>query len=201
LDVPAPSDETRNEDHASSLGTIERMRTISLAACVAVVAGMPALADGTVPEAYQGVWAAARDCKANFQNVLDNVVNREFAACRVVRVTGSARAEANTSAVDLDCGGPESREIWRSETIDGSDLLVIVRLGPGADAGSSSIDIYKRCLGIPIGEIPLSEIPGNPVADAAPAGKSMPSPAIRTWRRHPAPHASSGQAREKRSHH
>ena len=62
------------------------------------------MAAGTVPEEYQGVWAAARDCKKNFQNVLSNVVNREFAACRVTQVLSSGHPESHTSTIYLNCG-------------------------------------------------------------------------------------------------
>ena len=41
------------------------MQTIRLAALIAFGLGTPAMAAGTVPEEYQGVWAAARDCKDN----------------------------------------------------------------------------------------------------------------------------------------
>ena len=64
------------------------MRAIGLTALIAFALGTPAVADGTVPEEYQGVWAAARDCKENFQNVLPNAVNRRFAACRVIYDAG-----------------------------------------------------------------------------------------------------------------
>ena len=121
------------------------------------------MAAGTVPEEYQGVWAAARDCKKNFQNVLSNVVNREFAACRVMQVLSSGHPESHTSTIYLNCGGPQSREIWHGENIEGTDYLVIIQFEQGAEAGRPSIDMYKRCPEIPLSEIPLSDIPGNPV--------------------------------------
>ena len=71
-----------------NLRDIEVMRTIGLTA-LALGLATPAMAAATVPEEYQGVWAAARDCQENFQNVLSNVVNREFAACRVMQVLSS----------------------------------------------------------------------------------------------------------------
>ena len=125
------------------------------------------MAAGTVPEEYRGVWAAARDCKENFQNVLSNVVNREFAACRIMQVLGSGHPESHTSTIYLNCGGPPSREIWHGENIEGTDYLVIIQFEQGAEAGRPSIDMYKQCPEIPLSEIPLSEIPGNPVADTA----------------------------------
>src|SRR5580700_6956632 len=109
------------------------MQTIRLVALIAVGLGTPAMAAGTVPEEYQGVWAAARDCKQNFQNVLSNVVNREFAACRVMQVLSSGHPESPTSTIYLNCGGPQSREIWHDENIDGTDYLVIVQ-EQGAEA-------------------------------------------------------------------
>ena len=130
------------------------------------------MAAGTVPEEYQGVWAAARDCKENFQNVLSNVVNREFAACRVMQVLSSGHPESHTSTIYLNCGGPQSREIWHGENIEGTDYLVIIQFEQGAEAGRPSIDMYKRCPEIPLSEIPLSEIPGNPAADRCPKEKS-----------------------------
>jgi hypothetical protein len=72
------------------------MRTIWLTA-LAFGLATPAMAAATVPEEYQGVWAAARDCKGNFQNILSNVVNREFAACRVMQVLSSGHPESHTS--------------------------------------------------------------------------------------------------------
>src|SRR5260370_16998468 len=43
----------------------------------------------TIPQEYQGVWAAAQDCKQNIQNVLPHVVNRGYATCRVIQVLSS----------------------------------------------------------------------------------------------------------------
>ena len=103
------------------------MRTIRLTA-LAFGLATPAMAAATVPEEYQGVWAAARDCKQNFQNVLSNVVNREFAACRVMQVLSSGHPESHTSTIYLNCGGPQSREIWHGENIEGTDYLVIIQL-------------------------------------------------------------------------
>ena len=71
------------------LGDVEVMQTIRFTALIAFGLGTSAMAAGTVPEEYQGVWAAARDCRGNFQNVLSNVVNREFAACRIMQVISS----------------------------------------------------------------------------------------------------------------
>jgi hypothetical protein len=122
------------------------------------------MADEIVPAEYRGVWAAARDCSDNFQNVISDAVNREFAACRVLQVLSSGSPESHTSTVYLNCGGLQSREIWRGENVEGTDYLVIVHLEQGA--GRPSIDMYKRCPEIPLGEIPLSEIPGNPVVNA-----------------------------------
>jgi hypothetical protein len=150
------------------------MQTIGLTALIAFGLGTSALADETVPEEYQGVWAAARDCKANFQNVLSTVVNREFAACRVTQVVSSGHPESHTSAIDLNCGGSPSREVWHSENVEDTDYLVIIQFEHGADWGRPSIDMYKRCPGIPLGEIPLTEIPGNPVASAASEEKIAP---------------------------
>jgi hypothetical protein len=45
------------------------MQTIGLTALVTFGLVTPAMAAATVPEEYQGVWAAARDCKEKFQNV------------------------------------------------------------------------------------------------------------------------------------
>ena len=142
------------------------MRTIRLTA-LAFGLATPAMAAATVPEEYQGVWAAARDCKENFQNVLSNVINRKFAACRVMQVLGSGRPETHTNTIHLNCAGSQRREIWHDENIEGMDYLVIIQIEQGTEAGRPSIDMYKRCSKIPFAEIPLSDIPGNPVADTA----------------------------------
>jgi hypothetical protein len=152
------------------------MQTIGLTALIVFGLGTSAMADEIVPIEYQGVWAAARDCKGNFQNVISNAVNRESAACRVVQVQSSADPESHTSSINLNCAGLQSREIWHGENIEGTDYLVIVQLEQGAAAGRPSIDIYKRCPGIPLGEIPLSEIPGDPVVAAASEEKMAPPP-------------------------
>jgi hypothetical protein len=55
------------------------MQTIGLPALIVFGLGTSAMADEIVPAEYQGVWAAARDCKENFQNVISNAVNRESA--------------------------------------------------------------------------------------------------------------------------
>ena len=170
------------------------MQTIGLA-LIAFGLATPAMGDETVPERYQGVWAAARDCKQNFQNVLATVVNRELAACRVTHAHSSSRPESHTSTISLNCGGSLRREIWRDETIEGEDYLVIVQLEQGAEAGGPSIDVYKRCPEAPLGEIPLREIPGNPVAEAAPGEKSgTPS---RVAPKHPAPHLRATRVRRR----
>ena len=107
------------------------MRTIGLTVLVALGLATPAMADDIVPSEYQGVWAAARDCKDNFQNIRAGSVDREFAACRVVQVARSDRPDSRTSSVRLDCGGRQSREIWHGETIDDADFLIVVRSEPG----------------------------------------------------------------------
>ena len=165
------------------------MRTLGLTALIAFGLGTPAMADGTVPENYQGVWAAARDCKGNFQNILANTVNRQFAACRVLRVLNSPQPESHTSTIDLSCGDSQSREIWHSETIDGADYLVIIQSEQTGEAGTPSIDMYKRCPGIPLSEIALSEIPGNPVADKSEQKIAPPPRVVQVVRRRPIPHS------------
>ena len=152
--------QTQKIDHDRSRGR-EVVRTFGLTALIAFGLGTSAMADGTVPEEYQGVWAAARDCQENFQNVLSNVVNREFAACRVMQILSSGRPESQASTVYLNCGGSQSREIWHSENIEDTDYLIIIQFQQGAEAGAPSIDMYKRCPEIPLAEIPLSEIPGR----------------------------------------
>ena len=133
------------------------------------------MAAATVPEEYQGVWAAARDCKENFQNVVSNVVNRKFAACRVMQVLSSGHLESHTNTIYLNCGGSQSREIWHDENFDGTDYLVIIQIEQRIEAGRLSIDMYKRCPEIPLSEIPLSDIPGNPVADTDSEEKIAPA--------------------------
>ena len=139
-----------------NIGNVEVMRTIRLIA-LAFCLATPAMAASIVPEEYQGVWAAARDCKDNFQNVLSNVVNREFAACRVMQVLNAGHPESRTNTIYLNCGGSQSREIWHEENIEGTDYLVIIQI-EGREAGRPSIDMYKRCPEIPFSEIPLSDI-------------------------------------------
>ncbi len=173
------------------------MRTIGLTVLVALGLATPAMADDIVPSEYQGVWAAARDCKDNFQNIRAGSVDREFAACRVVQVARSDRPDSRTSSVRLDCGGRQSREIWHGETIDDADFLIVVRSEPGATAEQPSVDMYKRCPGIPLAEIPLSDIPGNPVAVAASEEKIVPPPtAAHALRHRPYPHWRTGHVRK-----
>ena len=150
------------------------MRTIGLTA-LAFGLATPAMAAATVPEEYRGVWAAAQDCKENFQNVLSNVVNRKFAACHVTQVLSSSRPETHTNTIYLNCDGSQKREIWHDENIEGTDYLVIIQIEQGTEAEKPSIDMYKRCPEIPISEIPLSDIPGNPVADIASEEKIAPT--------------------------
>jgi hypothetical protein len=166
------------------------MRTIRVTALIVFGLGTPAMADEIVPAEYQGVWAAARDCTDNFQNVISDAVNRKLAACSVMQVVSSGKPESHTSTISLNCGGVQSREIWRDESVEGADYLVIVQLDQGAAAGRPSIDLYKRCPGIPLGEIPLSEIPGNPIVNAAAEEKmAPPTPAARIVRQRPFPHS------------
>ena len=79
------------------LGDVEVMQTIRFTALIAFGLGTPAMAAGTVPEEYQGVWAAARDCRGNFQNVLSNVVNREFAANGIRRRSGLSQRDGKAA--------------------------------------------------------------------------------------------------------
>ena len=179
------------------LGDVEVMQTIRFTALIAFGLGTSAMAAGTVPEEYQGVWAAARDCRGNFQNVLSNVVNREFAACRIMQVISSGHPDLQTSTIHLNCGGSQSREIWHGENIEGTDYLVIIQFEQGAEAGRPSIDMYKRCPEIPLSEIPLSEIPGNPVADTASEEKiAPPSRGLQIVRQRPFPHSRATRIRK-----
>jgi hypothetical protein len=170
---------------------------IGLTAVIVFVLGTPAMADETVPAEYQGVWAAARDCTDNLQNVISDSVNRRLAVCRVIQVVSSRQPEAHTSTVSLNCGGLMSREIWRDESVEGVDYLVIVQLEQGAAVGRPSINLYKRCPGIPLGEIPLSEIPGNPVVNAVGEEKTAPpAPAAQIVRVRPFPHSRASRVRK-----
>jgi len=135
------------------------MQSITTTTLVTLGLAIPAMAAGTVPEEYQGAWAAAQDCKQNFQNVLPHVVNREHDTCRVMQVLSSGHPVWHTDTIYLNCGGSRSREIWHDENIDGTDFLVTMQFEHGAEAGRPGI--YKRCPEIPLGEIPLSDIPGN----------------------------------------
>jgi hypothetical protein len=176
---------------------VEVMRTIRLTA-LAFGLATPAMAAATVPEEYQGVWAAARDCKENFQNILSNVVNREFAACGVTQVLGSGHQESHTNTIYLNCGGSQSREIWHDENIEGMDYLVITQIEQGTEAGRPSIDMYKRCPEIPFSEIPLSDIPGNPVAETAPEEKIAPtSRGVQMTRQPQFPHSRATRIRKR----
>jgi hypothetical protein len=58
-------------------GLFEMMQNITITSLITLGLAIPAMADAIVPEEYQGVWAAAQDCKQNFQNILPRVVNRE----------------------------------------------------------------------------------------------------------------------------
>ena len=136
------------------------MRTIGLPALITLALAAAAMAAATVPEEYQGVWAAAQDCKQNLQNVLPHVVNREFTTCRVMKVLTSGHPGLHTDTIYLNCGGSRSREIWHDENIDGTDFLVTVQFEHGEEAGGLSIGLYKRCPEIPLSDIPLSDIPG-----------------------------------------
>jgi hypothetical protein len=174
------------------------MQTIKLAALIAFSLGTPAIAAGTIPNEYQGVWAAAQDCRENFQNVLWNVVNREFSVCGVMQVVGSDRPQSRTSTIYLNCGGSQRREIWHGESIEGTDYLIIVQLEQGAEVGRHSIDMYKRCPEIPLSEIPLSEIPGNPVADTASEQKiASQSRAVQIVRPRPVPFSRANRMRKR----
>jgi hypothetical protein len=186
--------QTQKIDHDRSRGR-EVVQTIGLAALIAFSSGTSAMADGTVPEEYQGVWAAARDCKENFQNVLSNVVNRELAACRIMQVLSSGHPESHTSAIYLNCGGSQSREIWHSENIEDTDYLVVIQFEQGGEAGKASIDMYRRCAGIPVAEIPLSEIPGNPASRASEEKIAAPSRAAQIVP-HPFPHSRATRMRK-----
>jgi hypothetical protein len=175
------------------------MHTIELAGLIVFGLGTSAMADEVVPAEYQGVWAAARDCRENFQNVISNAVYRESATCRVMQVRSSGDPESGTTTVNLNCAGSQSREIWHGESIDGADYLVIVRLEQGAATGRSSIDLYKRCPGIPLSEIPLREIPGNPVVATASEEKTPPpSRDAQIVRQRPFPHARATRIRKHR---
>ena len=191
--------QTQKADHHRSRGR-EVVQTIGLTALIGFGLGAPAMADATLPEEYQGVWALARDCKENLQNALSNIVYRKFAACGVMKVLSSGHPDSNTSNVNLNCAGSQSREIWHGENIEGTDYLVIIQFEQGAGAGIPSIDMYRRCPEIPLGEIPLGEIPGNPVLDASSEEKiAPPSRGARVVRQNPVPHSRATRVRKHRT--
>jgi hypothetical protein len=159
---------------------MEVMQTIRLTTFITLGLASSAMAAATVPDEYQGVWAAARDCKQSFQVVLSNVVNREVATCRVMQTT-TDHPGAQTDSIYLNCEGSRIREIWHSENIDGTDFLVAVQ--QGAEGGASSIAVYKRCPEIPLSDIPLKDIPGNTVANTASEEKvAPPSHGVQSWK-------------------
>jgi hypothetical protein len=189
--------QTQKIDHSRSIGR-ELPRDLGLTALIVLGLGTLAKADEIVPAEYQGVWAAARNCNDNFQNVVSNAVNRKLAACRVTQVVSSGDPESHTSTVSLNCGGLESREIWHDESSESADYLVIVQLEQGAAAGIPSIDLYKRCPEIPVGEIPLSDIPGNPIVNTTAEGKTAPPLPPRILRQRPFPHPRATRMRKHR---
>ena len=103
------------------------MQNITITTLITLGLAIPAMAAATVPEEYQGVWAAAQDCKQNFQNVLPHVVNREHDTCRVMQVLSSGHPAWHTDTIYLNCGGSRSREIWHDENIDGTDFLITMQ--------------------------------------------------------------------------
>jgi len=189
--------QTQKIDHSRSIGR-ELLRSIGLTALIVFGLGTLAMADEIVPAEYQGVWAAARNCNDNFQNIVSDAVNRKLAACRVTQVVSSGDPESHTRTVSLNCGGLRSREIWHSESSDGADYLVIVQSEQGAAAGRPSIDLYKRCPEIPLGEIPLSDVPGNPIVNTAAEEKTAPPSPPRILRQRPFPHPRATRMRKHR---
>jgi hypothetical protein len=188
--------QTQKIDHSRSIGR-ELLQTIGLTALIVFGLGTLAIADEIVPAEYQGVWAAARNCNDNFQNIVSDAVNRKLAACRVTQVVSSGDPESHTRTVSLNCEGVQSREIWHDESSDGADYLVIVQFGQGAPPGRPSIDLYKRCREIPLGEIPLSDVPGNPIVNMA-VEKTAPLSPPRILRQRPFPHPRATRMRKHR---
>jgi hypothetical protein len=189
--------QTQKIDHSRSIEP-ELLRTIGLTAVIVLGLGTLAMADEIVPAEYQGVWAAARNCSDNFQNVVSDTVNRKPAACRVTQVVSSGDPESHTSTVSLNCGGLQSREIWHDESSEGADYLVIVHLEPGSATGRQSIDLYKRCPEIPLGEIPLSDVPGNPIVNTAAEEKTAPPSPPRILRQRAFPYQRAVRTRQHR---
>ena len=140
----------------------EIMWAIRLSVLITLGLATAAMAAATVPEEFQGVWAAAQDCKQSFQNILPRVVNRKYAACRVIKVLSlsSGHPGGHTDTIYLNCEGWRSREIWHNENVDGTDFLVTMQFERGAQEGGPSIAIFKRCPEIPLSDVPLSDIPG-----------------------------------------
>lgn len=128
-------------------------QTLKLAAILTLSLITPVIAADIVPEEYQGVWAAAQDCKQNIQNILPHVVNREFATCRVMQIKSSGHPGWHTDTIHLSCGASQSREIWHDENIDGVDFLVAVEFNHGEEGGGPSISISKRCPDVPLAAI------------------------------------------------
>jgi hypothetical protein len=179
-----------------NLINVEVIQTVALIILTAFGLPTAATAAGAVPEEYQGVWAAARDCKANFQNVLPNVVDREFAVCHLMQILSSDHPERHTNTVYLNCAGLQSREIWHEENVEGTDYFVIIRFEQGAETRAQSVDMYKRCPEIPLSEIPLSDIPGNPVADTASEEKIAPTTRVQIMRQRTFPHSPATRVRK-----
>ena len=71
------------------------MQTIGLTAVIVFYLGTPAMADEIVPAEYQGVWAAARDCTDNLQDVISDSVNP--ATCRLPRNAGRKLGRAGSA--------------------------------------------------------------------------------------------------------
>jgi hypothetical protein len=76
-----------------------------------------------------------------------NVVNRQLAVCRVMRVLSSGHPESHTYTIYLNCRGPQSRETSHDGNIDGMTISVTIQFEQGAEAVAvrPSIDMYKRC--------------------------------------------------------
>ena len=84
------------------------MQIIRLTTLITLGLATPAMAAATVPEEYQGVWAAAQDCKQSFQNILAHVVNREHATCRVIQVISSVNQDGTRTPSTSIAGAREA---------------------------------------------------------------------------------------------
>jgi hypothetical protein len=102
-----------------------------------------------MPEEFQGTWTlyrAEKDVGLDVYRENQMPVGTKGTGWQKDprSVTAIGRNQESTTMVRQVCGGREVTELWSLRKLNGSEMLIVARIGPSSKASQSDVSIYVR---------------------------------------------------------